>query len=338
MDESSPTGSEPDRPFVILLPVFNDWEALALLLRQLDDVVQSCGIAANVLIIDDASTRTADQELPTPHVRSLGRIDVLRLRRNLGHQRAIAVGLAYIADKVPCEAVILMDSDGEDSPADVPRLLAKYRQDGGEKIIFAERARRSETRLFRTFYALYRWLHLALTGVRVRVGNFSVIPASRVASLAVVSEMWNHYSAAAFKSKQPFDMVPAERAKRLAGKSKMNFVGLVAHGLSAVSVYSEIVGVRLLVLTCGLIAVALVGLGYVLGVKLFTESNIPGWATYTASVLVVILMQATMFSLIFCFVILGGRQTTGFLPLRDYQHFVSSITQVACRGVVGQPF
>jgi hypothetical protein len=40
-------------------------------------------------------------------------------------------------------------------------------------------------------------------------------------------------------------------------------------------------------------------------------------------------MQATMFSLIFCFVILGGRQATGFLPLRDYKYFVSSITPLA---------
>lgn len=329
MDESSPTGSDPDRPFIILLPVFNDWEAVSLLLRHLDDVVQTCGIKANVLIIDDASARAAAEALAPPSVRALGKIDVLRLRRNLGHQRAIAVGLAYIADKIACEGVILMDSDGEDNPADIPRLLAKYREEGRDKIIFAERARRSETRLFRTFYALYRWLHLILTGVRVRVGNFSVIPASRVASLAVVSEMWNHYSAAAFKSKQPFAMVPTERAHRLAGQSKMNFVGLVAHGLSAVSVYSEIVGVRLLVLTCGLIGVALVSLGYVIGVKLLTESSIPGWATYTASVLVVILMQASMFSLIFCFVILAGRQNTGFLPLRDYQYFIGSSTRVS---------
>ncbi len=315
-------------PLLVMLPAFNDWAAVGPLLGQLDAALQSAGLHANVLIVDDASARPAADELALPALAALRRIDVLRLRRNLGHQRAIAIGLAYIADKVPCEAVVLMDSDGEDNPADVPRLLAKYRQEHGEKIIFAERTRRSESLVFRVFYKLYCWLHYVLIGERVRVGNFSVIPARCVASLAVVSEMWNHYSAAAFKSRQPFDMIPTQRAHRLAGRSKMNFVGLVAHGLSAVSVYSEIVGVRLLVLTCGLIGVALVGLGYVVGAKLFTDSAIPGWATYMASVLVMILLQATLFSLIFSFVILGGRQASAFLPLRDYRYFISSIGEL----------
>ena len=46
---------------------------------------------------------------------------VLRLRRNVGHQRAIALGLTYLQVEAGCEAVIVMDADGEDRPADVPR-------------------------------------------------------------------------------------------------------------------------------------------------------------------------------------------------------------------------
>ena len=85
------------------------------------------------------------------------------------------------------------------------------------------------------------------------MGNFSIIPRPRLASLVVVSEMWNHYAAAAFKSRQPLCTVPTQRAKRLDGKSKMNFVNLVVHGLSAISVYGELVGIRLLVVTVLLI-------------------------------------------------------------------------------------
>ena len=79
------------------------------------------------------------------------------------------------------------------------------------------------------------------------MGNFSVIPRERLASLVVVSELWNHYAAAAMRSRQPFCTIPTRRAERLDGESKMNFVGLVVHGLSAISVYSDIVGVRLLI-------------------------------------------------------------------------------------------
>ena len=76
--------------------------------------------------------------------------------------------------------------------------------EGWTKIVFAERAKRSESLAFRVFYGLYKLVHRVLTGQGVRVGNFSVIPRARLASLVVVSEMWNHYAAAAFASRQPY--------------------------------------------------------------------------------------------------------------------------------------
>ena len=72
---------------------------------------------------------------------------MLRLRRNLGHQRAIAIGLTYIQAQMTTayEAVVVMDGDGEDAPEDVPRLLARLEAEGGRSIVFAERTRRSES-------------------------------------------------------------------------------------------------------------------------------------------------------------------------------------------------
>ena len=162
-------------PFVVLFPVFNDWHALGQLLLHLDCVLAERGLETNVLLIDDGSTASAEEAFPCSFV-AFRRVEVLRLRRNLGHQRAIAIGLAYIADKVPCQAVILMDSDGEDDPRDVPRLLEKYYEEAGQKIIFAERTKRSESWVFRIFYALYRVMHL-LTYERARAcGQFQCHP------------------------------------------------------------------------------------------------------------------------------------------------------------------
>jgi len=252
----------------------------------------------------------------------------LRLRRNLGHQRALAIGLAYVEDKIPCQAVILMDSDGEDDPHDVPTLLKKYREELEQKIIFAERTKRSESWIFQLFYSLFKLLHYLLTSRQVRVGNFSVIPAVRLASLVVVSEIWNHYAAAVYKSRQPLALVPTQRGQRLEEKSKMNFTNLVIHGLSAISVYGDTIGVRLLVATSLFIGLALAGLVCVGAVRLLTDLAIPDWATFTAGTLLVILFQAIMFSFIFSFIILGDRQGSTFLPLRDYRYFVGSVKTV----------
>jgi hypothetical protein len=325
--EAEPSG---DADVVILIPLYNDWASLRLLLIDLDDVLAHASLRARVLVVDDGSTVEPEGGAWGPY-RTLGPIEVVHLRRNLGHQRAIAVGLPYIEERIPCRAVVLMDSDGEDAPSDVPRLLARFEEEGGRRIVFAERARRSESPTFIVFYNLYKWAHLALTGIGVRVGNFSVIPRRRLESLVVVSELWSHYAAAVFKSRQPFCSVPTHRATRLAGKPQMNFVRLVVHGLSAISVFSDIIGVRLLVATMILTLLCMVGIGATIGVRLFTTLAIPGWATMLIGILLIVLLQAIMFSILFSFLILGDRQATTFLPRRDYSPFVGDTTTLGPR-------
>ncbi len=314
-----------DSRVVILIPVFNDWPALAKLLDLLDDAIAESQPRRRVqiLVVNDGSSIPVPTQWPTCH--AIAQVDVLDLRRNVGHQRAIAVGLAFIHDHLPCSAVLVMDGDGEDSPFDVPRLLNQCFDSGLTSIVFAERTKRSESYLFRLFYLLYRWAHRLLTGRRVRVGNFSAIPFDRLDCLTALSELWTHYPAAVFISRLPLETIPCQRAKRLDGRSKMNFVGLVIHGLGAISVYAEIMGVRLLVASTTLAALALLGLLVTASVRLFTALAIPGWATFTSGILLIVILQAVMFSLLFCFVILSGRQRATYLPLRDYEFMVRKV-------------
>ncbi len=103
---------------VILMPVYQDWQSAALVCRSLDEQLAAMtGIRAQVLLVDDASPDDIGP-WPVTACQALERIDVLRLRRNLGHQRAIGVGLCYIHDHISCEAVVVMDADGEDRPED----------------------------------------------------------------------------------------------------------------------------------------------------------------------------------------------------------------------------
>jgi polyisoprenyl-phosphate glycosyltransferase len=321
-------GALRDERYLILIPNYNDWQSLELLIENLDRTMQLHQIQSDLLIVDDGSTIPPGETLASTAYQSLGRVEILRLRRNLGHQRAIAIGLAYVEAHFAGPAVVLMDADGEDDPADVPRLIEKCRDEAFQKIVFAERARRSESIAFRVFYGLYKTLHVMLTGIRVRVGNFSAIPRARLQSLVVVSELWNHYAAAAFKSRQPLCLVSTHRAARLYGRSRMNFVDLVAHGLSAMSVHGEIIGVRLLVLACVLILAASAGALVTIIVRLTTNLGIPGWATSTLGILLVILTLGIMLAFVFCFIILSGRQGSAFLPCRDYTYFVQEVRRL----------
>jgi hypothetical protein len=317
-----------NEPTLVLLPLYNDWESLQLLLVQLDDELARHGIRARVLVVDDGSSQQPQAVCNWRPVEALAKVEVLTLRRNLGHQRAIAIGLAYVEQHIDSRSVVVMDSDGEDSPADVPRLLERFDQERGEKIVFAERTKRSESITFMTFYLLYRWLHLLLTGVHVRVGNFSVIPRARLESLVTVSELWNHYAAAVFKSRQPRCSMPTRRAKRLSGHSRMNFVGLVIHGLSALSVFSETIGARLLILNSVIFLLATTGVITTVVLRLGMRMGIPGWATNVVGILLIIMLQTMMLTVLFCFGILGGRQATSFIPRRDYIHFAGPLRTI----------
>lgn len=313
---------------VILIPVFNDWESVALLIPQLEKNLAAASRTAELILVDDGSVAPPDNLQVAEALTAIRSIDLLTLARNVGHQRAIAIGMSYIALRRPCRAVVVMDGDGEDLASDLPRLLDAFDQSRGEHLIFAKRTRRSEGAVFSAFYRLYRTAHWLLTGIRVEVGNFSVVPYPVVKKLAVVSEMWNHYAAAVRQARIPTTLVPTVRGKRFAGASTMNFVSLVAHGLSAMSVFADRIGVRLLATTGVLMIVLFVALLVAVFVRLFTDLAIPEWTTVVLGFLTVLLVQTAILSMVFMFMIQMGRAGSSFIPARDYELFVDSVKRV----------
>lgn len=311
-----------------VIPVFNDWASLTTLLEGIDLALEDQGVRADVLVVDDASTIPLKNPLAWKDFDAIEQVSVLKLKRNLGHQRAITIGLAYVEANYRGDMVVVMDSDGEDRPEDVVRLINASLVTEGQKIVFARRSQRSESWLFKLFYRIYRGTYRLLTGFDIQVGNFSVIPFGLLHRLVAVSEIWNHYAAGTLKSKLPHTDVPTRRGYRYHGKSTMNFSSLVTHGLSAISVYGEMVGVRLLMATCVLIGVTIAGLFGVIAVRLFTNLAIPGWTSYLVVALVSLILQAFIISLSFIFLVLIGRNNTSFLPNRDYHHFVLGLEKV----------
>ena len=125
----------------------------------------------------------------------------------------------------------------------------------------------------------------------------------------VVSELWNHYAAAVFKARLPHpELFLCDAGSVWPGKSHMNFVSLLVHGLSAISVFSEVVSARLLAASA---LFALVGL-----------ILMPAVSAFAAGLLLVLVLQAITFAVLFCFLIVSGRSYGGFLPTRDARYFI----------------
>lgn len=308
----------------IVIPLFNDWEALSLLLERIRQVVDApLRSRLAFLIVDDCSA-TDYAQLPTGVGESLS---ILRLYRNVGHQKAIALGLAYLADQPRQYPTIVMDSDGEDQPEDIRKLVQTSAEQPG-RIVFAHRAKRHESLMFRTFYAIYKSIFRMLTGKVITFGNFSLIPPTLLRKLAHVSEIWNNYPGGVIRSRLPYTAVPIERGIRLAGQSKMNFVSLILHGLSAVSVLMDTTAVRIALFCVLTAAVSMVGIGVVVYLRLFTATAVPGWASYLVFSFFIVILQAFLISLLLVFIVLIYRTQQSFLPAKQYKDFVERVEEL----------
>jgi len=305
---------------LLVIPVLDDWPSVDMLCQALDAVFQPLPkYEVSILLVDDGSTTEAT--LPSAaDCRSLRSIQILHLKRNVGHQRAIAIGLAFAQEHLPSTFVVVMDGDGEDRPEHVPELLRAL-SSSRAPVVFAERRKRFESLGFRASYTAYRLLHKILTGRSIRYGNFSALRFEALARLTVMSELWTHYAAAVVLSRLPFITIQLDRGKRYIGSTKMNLYSLVLHGLAAMALYPA-VSVRVLVGSAfvGLLAL-LVAIGVTV-VRFTTDLAIAGWTTTMLGFALTLFSMTTMLSLIFVFITLALRGLSVNLPIRDYTHFV----------------
>jgi glycosyltransferase involved in cell wall biosynthesis len=307
----------------ILIPVFNDYESLNWLLGELTKSLYDYKESSfSVLIVDDGSVEKATISKP-----SLFPVEVLNLQRNIGHQKAIAVGLAYIRENITCDKVLVMDADGEDKPEDAPRLLNELKRNPG-KIIFAQRQARQEGSGFKFFYRIYKFSFRLLTGKKIAFGNFLVIPKNLLAKLVHYSEIWNHLAGGIIKSALPYSSIPADRGMRYAGKSKMSFHSLLMHGLGAIAVFIETIATRLLIFSLTLIGISLLAILALTGIKLFTNYAIPGWTSTVMSAMLIILLQSFLLSLFTIFLYLSSQSQRKFIPAHHYKDYTGPVETI----------
>ena len=305
----------------IVTPVFNDWDSFQQLVRDIDTHLIKSASKVTVFAVDDGSTEAFTGIQPSHQKFTvIKHIEILHLARNTGHQRAIAIGLAYLERNFHPDQVIVMDADGEDSPSDLSNLIAE--QVKTKKIVFARRGKRKESPLFRFYYGIYRFLFYILTGKQITFGNFCVIPGSLLRQVVFLPEIWGHFASGILRSGLPQNSILIDRKSRYQGKTKMNFVSLVMHGLSAFSVYTDIMSIRLILFTLLVILATLAGGMVLLYIRFFTVLAIPGWATTVGFGLVMILLQSLLLLLSLAFNVLNARGSQTYIPAKHFEDFL----------------
>ncbi|MDH5747902.1 MAG: glycosyltransferase [Rhodospirillales bacterium] len=325
---SAQTGDARDRGVVVLTAAYNDWESARALLAGLDKEFLEVGLKARVVIVDDGSPEFADPlDFAKLELTAITDVEVVTLARNMGNQRAVAIGMGYVAANIKCDALVVMDCDLEDQPKYVPQLIAEMDASGNE-IIFAERTQRSEGVAFMAFYRIYKYLYKILTGMPISIGNFSAIPGRLIRRVASISEIWSHFPAGIMRARVPFRAIPTERGQRQHGQSKMNFVSLLIHGLSGFAVHADVVGVRIVIAAFGLAAVIMFGLGVVIAKRFLFDFFVLGWTSLVVIILGIAAIQMFMAAIFMAFMILSGKNQRLIIPSIDYENYILETTHV----------
>ncbi len=314
--------SPPVSAIAIVIPVFDDEPSLRKLMGDVQEVMLRAALSAHLVIVDDGSPRPVDAESLRMCVELP--LHVIYLRRNVGHQGAIAIGLSHVVATELATTMIVMDADGEDQPADTLKLVSALAAAGRTTVVVAKRANRSDGMLFKVCYRAYQTLFRLLTGDQIKFGNYSAMRIEAAKRLCAMPELWTSLPATVLRSKLPVCYVATNRGRRYFGQSKMNLVSLVRHGFSAIAVFADRVLTRLML--AAVAAVVLTSTASLLAITMkIAGLTSPGWATSVIAMSLVVTLIACMLGLIGLLTTLTG----GFLflpqPISAYQSFIAAI-------------
>ena len=266
-----------------VLPVFNEGGGIE---RFYGDLVR----ATNALdgrydvefwFVDDGSTDDSGDRLAAI-VATDPRVRLLTLSRNFGHQIAITAGL----DHADGDAVIVMDTDGQDPPEISLRLVEEWER--GYAVVYGQRNARDESAFKRlTAHAFYRMLAtLSDFEIPVDVGDFRLLDRRAVGELRRFRERNRFIRGMVASLGFRQTAVPFDRPARTSGAthySVRKMWQLAVDGLTSFSMRPLELVFRL-----GLVVwlLSILGICYAVAMKFFLPNvTVSGWTLMIITIL-----------------------------------------------------
>ena len=227
--------------FYIVAPTFNDWNSLNKLLISLNKSIKGIKGKFKIIVVNDCSTEKSN--LRTKNLKNIKNIKILNLNKNVGSQKAIYIGLKYV-EKLKLKSLIaILDSDGEDDPFKLKKLInlaIKKRS----FIIVGNRSKRKENVILKILNYLRLLITLLLTGRYINFGNYSAFSSENLKNIFSNNNLWLAYSSGILKNCKNIQRVNIDKRKRYYGKSKVDFKFLINHSIKILCVFRKEIFIR----------------------------------------------------------------------------------------------
>lgn len=209
----------------VVVPIYNDSEVIHELIKRLSPVLESITADYEIILVDDGSRD--DSWLQMLAVRQANAsIKAVRLSRNFGQQSAIAAGLSLTSK----ELIVLMDSDLQDRPEDIPVLIDALLADEKAAMAIAQWEERKDSRFKLAVSRLFQRVSNSITEIHTmpRLGIFRVMKKSVVEELRNFPEKTATTVSLLYYIGSRYVAVPLKRDARFAGKSGYNLSKMLA--------------------------------------------------------------------------------------------------------------
>ncbi len=217
----------------VVVPIFDEEAVIPRLHDELSAALARAGVPAEIVYVNDGS-RDGSLALLLERARGDGRVTVVDLSRNWGHQAALTAGLATAAG----DAVVLIDGDLQDPPSVIPELVAAWKE--GAEVVVAERRSRRDAGLRRLLFPLfYRLLgFFSDYPIPLNAGIFGLLDRRAVSAVNALSETNRYLPGLAAWVGFRTRVVLYDRQARAAGAPKQSFFRLLRYALDAIFSFS----------------------------------------------------------------------------------------------------
>ena len=230
----------------IIVPTFNDSRSLNKLLFILDKKVNKRNAIFRVIIVNDCSSEKITLERKKFY--NIKNIKILNLKKNVGSQKAIYIGLKYIKKYKYKSIISILDSDGEDNPYKLKKLIQLAAKEN--KVIFvANRSKRLENIFLRILNKIRLLITFILTGKNINFGNFSAFSSENLKNVFSNTNLWLAYSGGILKNCKKVKLINIEKKKRYYGTSKVNLKFLIDHSIKIICVFRTEILIRSIVVS-----------------------------------------------------------------------------------------
>ena len=199
----------------VVVPVYDERESLRPLLEEVLGVLASLGRRYEVVFVDDGST-DGSSEVLADLAAEVPEVTVVRLRRNFGKATALMAGFREATG----DAVVTMDADLQDDPAEIPRLLAEL--EAGADLVSGWKQRRQDPWSKRAPSRIFNGVTARMSGVPLHDLNcgFKAYRAEVVHSLALTGDHYRYIPVIAANEGFRVREIPVNHRPRRHGRSK----------------------------------------------------------------------------------------------------------------------